>query len=193
MTIRTATESDVREVADLHATRISEGFLTSLGPAFLRRLYRRVIRSADCFVLVDAPDGAVDGFVAGVADLSKLYRTFLIRDGMVAALGAAPRVVRAVPRVLETLKYPATTADLPSAEILAVAVASECAGRGIGTALVRAATAEFERRAVTSAKVVTAADNGAAIAMYEAAGYRGAVGLEVHSGRESKVLVWTAS
>ncbi|MEP6624048.1 MAG: GNAT family N-acetyltransferase [Acidimicrobiia bacterium] len=193
MTIRLATATDLPRVADLHVTRISEGFLSSLGTSFLRRLYRRVLRTPEAFVLVDERDGEVVGFVAGVANLSVLYRTFLVRDGVIAAISAAPRVVRAIPRIVETLKYPNATAELPAAEILAVAVAPEQSGQGIGTALVRAATAEFERHAIAAAKVVTTADNGPAIAMYEAAGYRAAVGLEVHPGRESKVLVWTAS
>ncbi len=198
MTIRAATEADLPRVAELHGARISEGFLSSLGPAFLRRLYRRVLRTPDAFLLVavrdEAHDGEqIDGFVAGVADLSRLYRTFLVRDGVIATIGAAPRVLRTVPRVFETLRYPTATADLPPAEILAVAVAKARAGHGIGTALVRAATAEFERLAITTAKVVTTADNGAAIAMYEAAGYRSTIALEVHPGRASKVLVWTAS
>ncbi len=193
MTVRDATEADIPRVAELHATRISEGFLSSLGLPFLRRLYRRVARTPDSFLLVDERDAMVAGFVAGVADLSALYRTFLLRDGVIAAVAAAPRVVRAVPRVIETLKYPTTTADLPTAEILAVAVDPARSGQGIGTALVRAATAEFAQRSITAAKVVTTADNHAAIAMYEAAGYRAAAGLEMHPGRESKVLVWTAS
>jgi len=193
MTIRPATTAELPRVAELHAARITEGFLTSLGTPFLRRLYRRVARSDGSFILVEQLDCDVVGFVAGVANLSALYRSFLIRDGAVAAAMAAPKVVRAVPRVIETLKYPSATGDLPDAEILAVAVAPEHAGRGIGTALVRAATTEFLRRDITAAKVVTTADNTAALAMYEAAGYQRTAGLEVHTGRSSEVLVWTAS
>ena len=79
--------------------------------------------------------------------------------------------MRAVPRVIETLRYPAATGDLPDAEILAVAVAAAAAGAGIGRTLVHAATAEFARRGVDTAKVVTTADNAAALAMYRACGF----------------------
>ena len=41
-----ATDADVHAVAALHAERIAEGFLVTLGPAFLRRLYRRIVRVA---------------------------------------------------------------------------------------------------------------------------------------------------
>jgi ribosomal protein S18 acetylase RimI-like enzyme len=193
MTIRPATVDDLPRVADLHVARISEGFLSSLGAPFLRRLYRRVARTDTSFILVDDVDEVVVGFVAGVANLSALYRTFMIRDGVVAATMAAPKVVRAVPRVIETLKYPSATGEFPDAEILAVAVAVEHTGRGLGTALVRAANTEFLQRNIRAAKVVTTADNIDALAMYHAAGYQRSAELMVHAGRSSEVLVWTAS
>jgi ribosomal protein S18 acetylase RimI-like enzyme len=194
--VRAAAEVDLGAVAELHADRIGEGFLSSLGPAFLRRLYRRVLRSDGGFVLVAAPtDDAtpVLGFVAGVADVRTLYRQFLLRDGLVAGTLAAPRLVRAVPRVLETLRYPAASGNLPDAEILSVAVATTATGSGIGRALVDAATAEFARRGTTTAKVVTTSDNTSALAMYRACGFVSTTGVEIHAGRASEVLVWTAS
>lgn len=196
MTVRSARPEDVAAVAGLHADRIREGFLTSLGAAFLRRLYRRVLVSDDGFVLVaTAPtsDAPVIGFVAGVGSVGALYRRFILRDGLVAGTLAAPRLVRAVPRVVETLRYPAATGDLPDAEILAVAVAADASGAGIGRTLVGAATEEFCRRGVTETKVVTTADNASALAMYRACGFVSTTGVEVHAGRASEVLVWTAS
>lgn len=194
--VRPATSADLPAVAALHAERIAEGFLSSLGPGFLRRLYGRVLASDDGFVLIasGADGGApVAGFVAGVGSVGALYRRFLLRDGVVAGALAAPRLVRAVPRVVETLRYPAATDDLPAAEILAVAVAADAAGTGIGRTLVAAATTEFTRLGTTTAKVVTTADNAAALAMYRACGFATTTGVEVHAGRESEVLVWTAS
>jgi ribosomal protein S18 acetylase RimI-like enzyme len=190
--IRPADDADLPAVAALHATRIDEGFLSSLGPAFLRRLYRRVRLDDRGFVLVATDDDdVVTGFAAGVADLKALYRRFVLRDGLVAGLRSAPRLVRALPRVVETLRYADTGADLPTAEILAVAVARSAGGRGVGRSLVGAAVAEFDRLAVAAAKVVTTADNEAAIAMYRAAGFLPAATIEVHQGRTSQVLVWT--
>ncbi len=193
MIIRPATDADLPVIARLHAERIAEGFLSSLGPGFLRRLYRRVLRSDGSFVLVAAADATVQGFVAGVPDLGALYREFMLRDGVVAGVLAAPKLLRALPRVLETLRYPAATGDLPDAEILAVAVDTAWGGRGIGRDLVRAATAEFHTRGVETAKVVTTADNATALAMYRAADFTRATTVEVHAGRASEVLVWRAS
>ena len=192
--VRPARPDDLTRVAALHAERIAEGFLSSLGVPFLRRLYRRVLAGPDSFVLVaTGADATVVGFVAGGGDLGALYRRFLLRDGVVAATRAAPRLVRALPRVLETLRYPTATAELPAAEILAVAVDRGASGRGTGRALVDAACVEFRARGIHAARVVTTADNDRALAMYRACGFGPAARLEVHAGRDSEVLVWTDS
>ena len=192
MTIRAARPSDLPAIAALHAARIDEGFLTSLGTPFLRRLYARVLHSDDAFIVVDDLDGMTTGFAAGVANLGGLYRRFIVRDGLRAGLQAAPRLLKNLPRVVETLRYPAITGGLPEAEVLAVAVAADRSGHGVGRSLVRGAIDEFVSRGITTAKVVTTADNLAALAMYQACGFVAAHGVEVHAGRSSEVLVWTA-
>lgn len=193
MTIRAALPSDVDKIARLHAGQIDEGFLTSLGLPFLRRLYRRVLESEDCFIVVDVDGGEVTGFAAGVADLGSLYRRFVIRDGLAAGLRSAPRLIRSLPRVVETLRYPQAVATLPNAEILAVAVAGSSWGAGIGRTLVRAAVAEFASRSIVTAKVITTTDNDRALAMYRGAGFVTVAHVEMHAGRVSEALVWTQS
>jgi ribosomal protein S18 acetylase RimI-like enzyme len=193
MIVRPARNGDLRKVAALHAVTIAEGFLSSLGPGFLERLYRRAIRSDDCFVLVatDEADTTI-GFVAGVTDLRAFYRRFLLRDSLVAGLQAAPRLMLTVPRVIETLRYPTEDAALPTAELLSVAVAGPEQGHGIGHRLVAQALKEFERHGALSVRVLTTSDNEAAIAMYQANGFMRTATTEVHRGRSSEVLVWTA-
>ena len=48
---------DAAAAAALHAGQIGEGFLTFLGPRFLRRLYRRVARTPGSFLLVVEDEG----------------------------------------------------------------------------------------------------------------------------------------
>jgi ribosomal protein S18 acetylase RimI-like enzyme len=195
--LRTAQPRDARRVAELHADRISEGFLSTLGPTFLRRLYRRAVRSPDAFVLVaidDAPDGApVVGFVAGAHDLQRFYRSFLVRDGLVVAAVAAPRLIRSFRRVLETLRYPASSDELPRAEVLAVAVDRGCTGRGIGHRLVGAATNEFRAHGVPAVKVVAGSANQPALRLYEGCGFARRRTIAVHGDAPSEVLVWPSS
>lgn len=197
MIVRLARADDAPRLAELHATRMTEGFLSELGPRFLRILYRRVVASPDAFAfVVEEPlDGAVTvvGFAAGAPDVGALYRRFVLRDGVIAGIAAAPRLVGSWRRVLETLRYPASTGDLPGAEILSVAVDPRVTGRGVGTRVVEAATSEFRRRGVAAAKVVTGADNVAALALYTRCGFVRREQIAVHEGTPSEVLVWSSS
>lgn len=189
-TIDAARPADAVALADLHRRRITEGFLPRLGPGFLRRLYRRMIRSADCVVLTARHEGRIVGFAAGATDLGALYRRFLLRDGPVAAMAAAPRLVRHLPQVLETLRYEPAGGGTEAAEVLSVAVAAEAAGRGLGRALVSRLVAELAARGATEVRVVTGASNAAALALYRASGFRPHRRLEVHAGTVSEQLVW---
>jgi ribosomal protein S18 acetylase RimI-like enzyme len=193
MIVREASARELPRVAELHVARISEGFLALLGPRFLRRLYRRVRRSPDAFLLVAVDGDEVVGFLAGACDLHGLYRSFVARDGLVAGAVAAPRLVRSLPRALETFRYPSDTEGLPAAEILAVAVDGRWTGRGVGRALVEEGLAELRRRGVGSAKVVAGAANSAALGLYERAGFDHRGRITVHRGTDSEVLVWSSS
>jgi len=200
MTLRFATVADVDAIAALHAGRIAESFLATLGPAFLRRLYARIVQSPRAFVLVvDAPGTAgshrVCGFVAVAEDTGALYREFLRRDGIRAGIAAIGGIARSPGAVWETARYglrggsETAGADV-RAEVLSTAVASEYGQQGIATGLVRAAVEELHRRGVASARVVTTVGNLAAVKAYERGGFR-VVGLdEVHSGIAQQLLVW---
>jgi ribosomal protein S18 acetylase RimI-like enzyme len=191
--VRAASSEEVALVADLHAERITEGFLAMLGPRFLRRLYRRVQRSRDAFLFVAVEDGRVVGFLAGADDLRRLYRSFVARDGIVAGAVAAPRLARSLPRALETLRYPSSETDgLPAAEILSMAVDPATVGRGVGRALVDEGLAHYRRRGIDRAKVVIAAGNAASLHLYERAGFAHHGRIAVHRGTDSEVLVWSS-
>jgi ribosomal protein S18 acetylase RimI-like enzyme len=191
MNVRPGTEADAATAAALHADQIGEGFLPTLGRRFLTRLYRRIVRSPRSFLFVAEEDGAALGMAAATEDVGALYREFALRDGIVAGALAAPRIVRSWRRVWETFRYPAEHAELPAAELLAVAVAPAARGRGVGRALVAAVNDELSRRGVTAARVVTASTNRAALGLYEAAGYRRAATVQVHAGVSSEVLTWS--
>jgi ribosomal protein S18 acetylase RimI-like enzyme len=191
-TIRRGTPSDAAAAAALHIEAISIGFLVVLGPGFLERLYRRVASGERSFVLVHVdPEKGVNGFVAVAEDTGRLYRDFILRDGLRAGLRAAPAVLRHPRKVIETLRYGVDGRDTTTgAEILATAVASDSRGEGIGRALVSAAMAELQRRGIEHAHVVTAADNEAAQRAYFACGFQRHAKVEVHHGVVQEVLVW---
>jgi ribosomal protein S18 acetylase RimI-like enzyme len=192
--IRLADESDAPRLAELHAARITDGLLPTLGPDFLTRLYRRIVRSPGAFAQVATDDvSPVLGFTAAAVDTGRLYREFVRHDGIAAGLRAAPRLLRSWRRVLETLRYPGGATDLPAAEILAVAVDERAGGRGLGRALVDAATTELRARGVERVKVVVGAENAVARRMYATCGFAVADRIELHEGAVSEVLVWNSS
>lgn len=184
--------ADPAAVGRLHAARIDEGFLATLGPRFLTRLYRRIAQAPGAVLLVAADGDEVLGFVAATASTRRLYAEFLRRDAIPAALAAAPAIVRSPRRVWETWRYGTgdTDPDLPEAEVLSIAVAAEAAGRGVGAALLAAALDALARHGADRAQVVTAPGNDAALALYESAGFRRHRRREVHGGVVQEVLVW---
>ena len=189
--LRRAGVADVDAMGALHASCIAEGFLVTLGPRFLRRLYRRVVLSPRAFAFViDAPAG-VTGHVACAIDTRAFYREFAARDALVAGLFALPRVVRTPRHVWETWRYGARAGESEAAaEVLALAVAPEARGLRLGGALVAAAVGELHERGITSARVVTATGNISAVRAYELAGFRRAGSDEVHRGVRQEVLKW---
>ena len=189
--VRRGRRSDAAAAAALHAAAISEGFLARLGERFLRRLYRRIASSPDSFLVVAARDGDVVGFAAGTEDARSLFRRFVLRDGVVAAIESAPRLLRSRRQVLETLRYPGGDDDQrPRAELLAVAVASDHRGQGIARSLVGAVTDELMARGATPVRVVVGDTNAAGVGLYEACGFRKVASIEVHEGVASQVLAW---
>ena len=188
MNLRVARADDAESIARLHATAVGEGFLPTLGPRFLRLLHRRITRSPHSFSIV-AERGDVVGVVAVTEDVRRLYRDFLVRDGVRATAVALPRLARAAGRVFETLRYPGRETELPPAEVLVVAVDESARNQGVGRALLERVTSELERRRVSAVRVVTTADNEPALALYRAAGFRDVRSTEIHAGTASVVLV----
>ncbi len=190
-TVRVGTPADAPMAAALHAEGISQGFLSVLGPRFLTRLYRRICLVPDSFLLVAERDAPV-GFIAGSTDVGSLYRTFLWRDGAVAAALAARHLVVGWRRVLETLRHGdgGGPGSGRGAELLAVAVDRRSQGLGAGRQLVAAFLAEVSARGLDAAHVVVGADNGTATALYERAGFATVERFELHPGTESLLMQW---
>jgi ribosomal protein S18 acetylase RimI-like enzyme len=191
--IRFATVEDATRLAHLHTERISEGFLASLGPTFLASLYRRVARSDNAFAVVAEDERDVITFCAAAENVRRFYAEFMTRDGVIAGLRSAPRLIRAVPHVLETLRYPSTTGALPQAEILAVVADQRIAGQGYASRVLHYALEELTRRGCETAKVVAGADNSSALRLYERCGFATTQSISIHDDIPSEVLVWARS
>lgn len=191
MVLRSGTEDDAAAAAALHSGQITEGFLTFLGARFLHRLYRRVARTPGSFLIIAEAENATVGFLAGSTDVAALYRSFVMRDGVAAAVACGGRLLRSPGRVIETLRHGSgETGD--GAELLAVAVDPSARGRGAGTLLVEGFLTEIRGHRQEAAHVVLAADNEAATALYRRAGFQTVERFEMHHGTESLLMQWPA-
>jgi glycosyltransferase involved in cell wall biosynthesis/ribosomal protein S18 acetylase RimI-like enzyme len=195
--VRPARGEDAGTMAWLHADGLPDAFLPTLGQRFLTRLYRALVADSEAIVMVAESAAGVVGFAAGVTSVDRFYRRFVRRQGIAAALAAAPRLVRpgVVRRLLETARYPAVafTGDhrLPDAELLSIAVTPAVRTAGTGRALADGVLAGLAERGVDEIKVVVGAANQGANRFYERVGFREAGQLTVHNGTSSNI--WTRS
>jgi ribosomal protein S18 acetylase RimI-like enzyme len=197
--VRAGATHDALDAARLHARHIPTGFLTVLGPRLLTRLYRRVARADDCFLLVAEADGATVGFLAGSVNTAALFRRFIVLDGPAVVLASGWAVLRHWRHALETLsgagpRQPAVEPDTDEpmahveAELLAVAVEDGWRGSGLGSTLTRQFLGEAWRRGAGSARVVVGATNHEAVKMYEHCGFTTVEQFEHHRGTASLLM-----
>jgi glycosyltransferase involved in cell wall biosynthesis/ribosomal protein S18 acetylase RimI-like enzyme len=195
LVIRRATAADAAAMARLHTEGMPDAFLPTLGQPFLTRLYRAIAADPDAVAIVAERVDGVVGFAAGVTSVGAFYRRFARRHGPMAALAAAPRLIR--PRVawrlLETVRYPsqvdAGNDRLPDAELLSIAVDPAWRVSGTGRALAEGVLAALADRGVGELKVVVGVANLVANRFYARVGFREAGHLTVHQGTPSNVWI----
>jgi ribosomal protein S18 acetylase RimI-like enzyme len=170
--------------AELHRQGIGTGFLSSLGGAFLRQLYRAIPSCPAGFGYAwEESDGHISGFIACSENTGRVYKQALLCRGILMALPLArfllrPSVIR---RIIATLRYPSQVGnDLPAAEVLSIAVSQDARGKGVGKALMTAALREFHRRGISQVKVAVWAGNETANRFYERCGFTLALRREHH-------------
>ena len=133
------------------------------------------------------------GFVAVAEDTGALYREFLLRDGVSAAVAAVAGIARGAACRVGDRCATACAEDRQRGRARRSwrrPWRRTARSGGSATALVQAAVEELRRRGVASARVVTAVGNLAAVKAYERGGFR-VVGLEeVHRGVAQQLLVW---
>ncbi len=139
------------EVAQLHIEGIKEGFMHSLGRKFVRLLYQAVIESDKAFGFVAVRDGKVLGFISCAENTGAVSKVVLRRNLFKLLWAYLPKMLRLknIKNSIETLLYSVRRGnDLPSAELLAIVVAQEARGLGLGKKLVETSCNEFRRRGI---------------------------------------------
>lgn len=168
--IRRAGRNDFQEVARLHSEGIREGFLTSLGEAFLAVLYEGVADTNEGGVLVASDGGRILGYIAFTANVRTCYRSVLSSRWKALARTMARNLFRpsVYRKTLETLLYPYRAKSTPGRdtedtrldegprpELLSMAVDRGARGRSIGRKLVAALDKAFSERGTPGYYVVT--------------------------------------
>lgn len=189
--IELMTTEDASDVGRLHRECIKTGFLSTLGPRFLRSLYAGLARSPHAFGFVAKRDSAVVGFIMCATDVSRVFRGLILKRFVQLALPLLRFLLRwrTVKRILETLFYPRRVSqDLPRPEVLSVAVDGECRGQGVGGMLMQACLERFRNLGIRCVKAAVGAENPGANSYFRKAGFELVTTMVLH-GRTVTVYV----
>jgi ribosomal protein S18 acetylase RimI-like enzyme len=146
------------ELANLHANSIHGGIMEALGPDFLASFYRQLSKGDEVLMYAARRDHKTIGFVAGSVNVMRSLRNIgVIGFAKLAIAGGSnawqPRLFRAA---LQTIGYffrrtegrivgtSKEASDPARAELLAIAVAEEARGQGVGKSLVNALEQELQ-------------------------------------------------
>lgn len=186
--------SDVhRQVAQLHASNIDQGFLSSLGTPFLTLLYQAIDANESSVLLVAQHEGRVVGFVTGAEGMGSIYRQLLrqwprLFFALLPAM-TSPRKLWKMTEVLLMGKKAAPVQDLPHAELLSIAVDPAHRQQGHAQRLYTDLVRHFQQRGVDRFRIVVGEPLEAAHRFYRGMGAEPIGHIEVHQGQTSVIYV----
>jgi len=171
--------SEIEALVALHQAAFPGFFLTSLGPRFLRALYRGFLESEKGVCAVAQAGQRLLGFAMGTAKPDSFFRVLLRKKGMSFAWAALPGLLQnpvfVVRKSLSALFYRGERPKvMPGAGLLSsLAVSPHVAGKGIGQQLVSAFCEELARRGADAVYLITdASDNDSVNRFYAKCGFR---------------------
>lgn len=184
MRIRAIVSEDARQIAALHISGISTGFISSLGIDFVTALYEALAQSRSSFGFVAEEEDGILGFVAFTTNLNNLYKSVILRRGLRFAFLIAGKIssLSRLKKVFETLLYPGRTKkmNLPSAELLSTVIAPEGRRKGLATQLLQKSFRECQKRRIDNVKVLVGAANEPANKLYLKCGFEFVGQIESH-------------
>jgi ribosomal protein S18 acetylase RimI-like enzyme len=164
-----ATPSHLNTIVEIHLQAFAGFFLKSLGPSFLKELYRGFISepSGVCLVAVDGK--TVVGFVAGTTQPEKFFLRLLRRRWYAFLLAGTASFARHPLRVgakfLSALRYRGEKpVDVPNAALLSsIGVFRSGKGQGIGKILIAAFCQKAQNSGASTVFLTTDRDNNDAV------------------------------
>jgi ribosomal protein S18 acetylase RimI-like enzyme len=141
-----------------------------MGIDFVTALYEAIAQSKSSFGIVAVRDEKVLGFAAFTTNISKLYKSIIRRNGLKFVLLLAGRMLslKRIRKIFETLFYPARikNMNLPSAELLSIAVAGQEQRKGLAGQLMEKGFQYYKETGIDKVKVLIGADNKAGNNLY---------------------------
>ena len=182
-----------RRVAELHIANINLGFLSTLGLGFVALMYEAIDQGKGSVLLVSEVNGRVVGFVAGATGMGSIYRRMLrswprLFITLLPSLFSPGRVWR----ILEILRYssgPTMLDNLPTAELISIAVDPAFRGMGHAERLYQGLADHYQSEGLLAFKIVVGSALAPAHRFYRRMGAEPVADLEVHSGENSIVYV----
>jgi len=185
-----------RRVALIHFKELKTSFLSSLGLQFLTGLYDTIIYQG---ILLVSMDGLrIDGFVSFSPNTKKLMIGFILSNPLnffrlSLQFFRNPALLR---KSIETLSAPfksshrsKSESELPSAELLSIAVDSKIQKSGIGSQLLVALENEIRKLGIREYKVIAGSTLVSANKFYLKNGFNHVMQIRVHGNELSNVYV----
>lgn len=183
----------LKQIAIMHQTEISQGFISTLGTNFLIKLYSSIIKSHYSFLIIARIENQIIGFLAGSLDTAKVYKHFIFRHGLFILPVLIPRLISVsnILKVIETLLYPhkPEILNLPSAEILNFCVSNAIQRKGVGKDIFSFSMEEFRNFNIREIKIITGASQISAQKFYESIGAAFMTTIEIH--KDVKSMIYT--
>ena len=174
-----------RQIAVLHIKCISTGFISSMGIDFVTALYEAIAQSKSSFGIVAIRNEKVLGFAAFTLNINDLYKSIIWKKGLRFALLLAGRMLslKRLKKIFETIFYPARIKkmNLPSAELLSIAVASEEQRKGLAGQLIEKGFQHYKETGIEKVKVLIGVENKAGNQLYLKHGFEPTGQINNHS------------
>ena len=180
-----------RQIAQLHAECIDQGFLSSLGVPFLTLLYEAIDSESSCVLNIKERQNKVIGFVAGAQGMGPIYRRLLINwPRLFLALLPSIFSFTKMKKIVEIIVLSRTAKPVlhcPRAELLSIAVSKVDRGKGYAETLYESLCENFKTLGVTEFCIVVGDALIPAHRFYRKMGAKVIGTIEVHRGQSSVV------
>lgn len=188
LTIRSAQHTDVDSVVTVHLEAFQGFFLSFLGSAFLRELYKAILADPSGMGYVCEQSQQIVGFVFGTDQPAGFYGRLLRRRWWRFGLASVVPVLRrpsVILRLLRAFRMPQQAShESGVGTLMSIAVSPGMQAKGVGRALVHAFLQEAARRQLKKINLTTdRRDNDPVNHFYEKQGFSMAHSFVTPEGR----------